>query len=126
MRRLGAIFALSFVLNLAWEHAHALLYAGYQGSPITKFILWRATLADAVFITAIAAVIFSAPFLRKHEWLMVPLGLVLAVCIELWALHTGRWAYNPLMPVIPWLNIGLTPTLQLALTGYAALWLTRR
>jgi len=45
-------------------------------------------------------------------------GLLVALTLEAWALHTGRWAYTNAMPLIPLIGLGLTPTVQLALTGY--------
>lgn len=40
------------------------------------------------------------------------------VAIEMWALYTERWVYNSLMPIIPIIRIGLTPTIQLAVTDF--------
>ncbi|MBI2063794.1 MAG: hypothetical protein HYT65_02280, partial [Candidatus Yanofskybacteria bacterium] len=45
-------------------------------------------------------------------------GLAVAVIIEAAALPAGRWAYNSLMPIIPIIKIGITPAVQLAITGY--------
>lgn len=112
------VFVPAFILNLAWEVAHSRLYANYQGGAITLFVLARAAAADAVMILIL---IFVAQKFAKHSTLVVVLGgLTLAVFIEKWALGTGRWAYDAAMPIIPILNTGLTPTIQLAVTGYAA------
>lgn len=118
--RLGYVFAVAFVLNFAWEHVHAPLYAAYKSGPITEWILLRATLADALIITVLAAAYLFIPFLHKRLYLIVAALAVVAVCIEWWALATGRWAYGPHMPLIPLLNVGLTPAVQLAVLGYAA------
>lgn len=120
MRRLSIIFLAAFALNAIWENLHSLLYANYMQGQITELILLRASLADAVMIT-----IMAFPFLfflaKKHEWIIVPVGFIVAICIEFWALKTGRWAYNAYMPIIPLLAIGLTPAIQLGLLGYASL-----
>jgi len=47
-------------------------------------------------------------------------GLVAAIAMEIWALNTGRWVYSSLMPIIPIIKTGLSPTIQLALTGLIA------
>lgn len=117
MRRLAIIFVVAFALNLIWENLHAVLYDNYQGGGITELILLRATLFDAIFIVLICLPFVLFPKLKsKSNWIFV-LGLILAIAIELYALATGRWAYGSLMPVIPFLNIGLTPTIQLGVLG---------
>lgn len=121
MKKLLAIFAVSFALNFVWEHAHSVLYLSYQGGPLTEFILLRATLGDAVIITVFGALFIYFPKIGARRWLVWPLGLCVSIFIELLALHSGRWQYNSLMPIIPLLNIGLTPAVQLALTGWASL-----
>lgn len=123
MKRILAIFVVSFAFNFLWEHAHAPLYAAYQGGALTNYILLRAALGDAVIITTLGALFIYFPTVGRRRWLIWPLGLGVAIFIELLALHSGRWAYNSMMPIIPLLKIGLTPTIQLALTGAAALWL---
>jgi len=123
MKRLLAIFAVSFALNFVWEHAHAFLYAAYQGGPLTGFILLRAALGDAIIITVLGALFIYFPTVGGRRWLIWPIGFAVAIFIEELALHTARWQYNSLMPLVPYLNIGLTPAVQLAVTGAAALWL---
>ena len=120
MKRIISIFAIAFVLNLIWENLHSVLYANYMGNKITEFILLRATLVDAVIITLITLPFIFYPFFKKQSWLITIIGIIIAVCIEYWALNTGRWAYNSLMPKIPILNTGLTPTIQLGLLGYVS------
>lgn len=122
LQKLGAIFVISFILNLVWENLHAYLYTAYQGGPITEFILLRATLGDAVML-----VVLAVPFVYMHTftrrlWLIVPVGVALAVWIEFYALNAGRWSYNEFMPLIPFVQVGLTPTVQLALLGWVTYW----
>lgn len=118
-------FGIGFLLNIVWENMHAVLYTNYKGGAITESVLLHATFADACMI-AIAVFIWQAlPHLKKRPALiMLPL-LLIAIGIEYWALATLRWGYGPSMPLVPLLGVGLTPTVQLALTGYAALLLVR-
>jgi len=112
------IFVLSFFLNLIWENLHSLLYTNYMGNQITKFILLRASLGDAVMITILCLPFIFFKKQERKNWLIILMGVVLAIFIELYALETGRWSYNEYMPIIPFLDIGLTPTIQLGLLGY--------
>ena len=120
------IFLVSFLFNLIWENLHSVLYIGYQGGKITEFILMRASLGDAVMITVLLLPFLYIVWFQKRGYLIVVAGIVLAILIEWYALSTGRWAYNEYMPIIPFLNIGLTPTIQLGLLGYLTFWITER
>jgi len=121
LKRLLLIFIISFLLNLVWENLHVHLYTHYKGGVITEWILLHATLADAIFITAGGYLFMVVPFLRRNLWISIIVGVLLAIGIETWALETGRWSYNSLMPIIPLINTGLTPTIQLGLLGYLTL-----
>jgi hypothetical protein len=123
MKRLSLIFFVSFVLNLLWEHAHAGLYSSYKGGSITNFILFHASLGDAVLITALAGLYLYTSFFKKHIWFMALLALLLATLIEWYGLWSGRWVYRDVMPIVPLLQVGLTPFLQLMITGYVTKWL---
>ncbi|MBI2482287.1 MAG: hypothetical protein HYV76_01855 [Candidatus Vogelbacteria bacterium] len=125
MKKIVVIFGVAFGLNLIWENLHSVLYSHYQGGAITELILMRASLFDAVVIT-----IITLPFLlwrpfKNNHWLMVMIGLVVAVINEWYGLSTVRWAYNDLMPIIPIIAVGLTPTLQLGLLSYWSYRLTK-
>lgn len=119
MRKILFIFFSSLVLDTIWQNLHVFLFDNYKGGEITEFILLRAVLFDVVTI-----LIFTVPFLfssklKKHTWLIIPIGITFSIVIEWWGLGTGRWAYNAFMPIIPILNVGLAPTLQLGLIAFA-------
>ena len=117
-KKLILIFLTGFLLNLVWENLHSYLYAQYQGGAITQLVLLRATLFDAVFITLLAALFIKVPYFRERRWYALIFGVIAAVILEKYALNSGRWAYNEFMPVIPLLNTGLTPTLQLGILSH--------
>ncbi len=50
------------------------------------------------------------------------LGGACAAAIEWRALAFGRWSYSDRMPVVPVLNVGLWPFLQLTLLVPASMW----
>lgn len=114
------IFALAFVFNLIWENLHSFLYVHYKGGVITRFILTRAAFFDACVILVLIFLLMSLPetFRFKYSWLLIVDGTIIAVLLEWWALSQGRWAYTEAMPIIPYLNTGLTPTIQLGLLAY--------
>lgn len=126
LKTLFLIFITSFFLNLVWENLHVFLYAHYKGGIITESILLHATFMDAIFITTVSVFFLIVPFLQKRLWIAVLFWVLLAVGIELWALETNRWAYNSFMPVLPFLGVGLTPTIQLGILGYISLLVSKK
>jgi len=124
MKKLFAVFILSFLLNAAWENLHSVLYMQYKGGEITEAVLFYAALADAIYVTIAVACVWAVPLLRARPYLfLVPFFIALAVGIEWWALGTSRWAYSEHMPIIPLVHTGLSPTLQLAVTGCLTWWI---
>lgn len=115
LKKLIFAFFIAFALNFVWENLHSFLYIHYKGGEITEFILLRASLVDALIIFFL---ILPFVFLKKHSWLIILGGVIIAIIIELFALYTNRWNYTDTMPIIPIVNIGLTPTVQLGLLGY--------
>lgn len=96
--------------------AHSALYLSYQGGHITAFVLLRAAAVDALIILIL--IIAAQRILVNKTAFVLLTGIAVAVAVELWALETGRWAYGAAMPIVPILKTGLTPTIQLAITGY--------
>lgn len=119
LKKLALIFIIAFILNFIWENLHVFLYEDYMGGKITEFILFRATLADALIITIISLPFFLPRF-EKYNVVIIFIGLVIAIFNEIYALSTDRWSYNALMPIVPFLNVGITPTVQLGLLGYVS------
>lgn len=116
---LSLVFLIAFLLNVVWENIHSLLYTNYQGGAITEFILVRASLFDAAVITVMLLPFLFIPLLKKHTWLILIIGTIIAITNEWYGLSTARWAYGEFMPILPLINTGLTPTLQLGLLGFA-------
>ena len=119
-RQLLFIFLGGFLLNLLWENLHAPLYVHYQGGAITEYILLRAALFDALVITIFVALSFLISRQEWRQWFVLAAGILFAVVLELFALETGRWEYIAFMPLLPIINVGLSPALQLGFTGWLA------
>src|SRR3989338_8632819 len=118
------VFLLAVGLNWVWENLHSRLYVHFQGGIITPGVLLYAALVDCVSITAI--IFFARRFFDSRYWqtlFIVLSGVVASLVLEYRALLTDRWAYTELMPIIPGLYTGLTPTVQLAVTGSIVYWL---
>jgi hypothetical protein len=108
----------AFILNFLWENLHAPLYLHYRGEAITELILVRAALVDAIFILSLVLISRAQKISKRRALFIFLSGLLIAIILEKWALATGRWTYGPSMPLMPWLNVGLTPALQLGFTGW--------
>lgn len=127
IRSLLIYFGITFVLHLLWENAQSPLYDGFA-SFAQHFVmcLYATATGDMIFMAVIylaLATAFSDPdWLRRpgllHRaatWtLPLVIGPLLAVSFELWAIHVEeRWVYGDLMPIVPVLQIGLSPLAQM-------------
>lgn len=117
-KELFLIFILSFLLNWIWENLHSHFYVHYKNGPITQLILLRAAFVDAVFITVLGVFFLKFSYLGERLWIGSIVGIVSAIFLELYAIKNNRWAYKKSMPIIPLLNIGLTPTIQIGFIAY--------
>lgn len=120
LNKTAKIFLITFALNLVWEFSHAGLYLGYKSGEITNYILVRAAFWDAVILTVLSLIFLKIRYFTLRRWLILPIGILIAYIIEVYALNTGRWEYNQLMPIVPLLKVGLSPLVQLSITGYFA------
>jgi len=115
LKKLILVFSYSLILNLIWENLHSSLYLYYKSSEINEWILLRASLADAFIILSI--LVLAGIVKSKRYVFIIISAFTISYLIEKWALVTGRWQYGAHMPIVPWLNIGLTPFVQLGLIG---------
>lgn len=121
--RLTAIVVASGSLHLIWENAQAPLFAGYLNFWQHFWICLQAIPGDVV-VTLLVYLLVAA-WRRNVRWIErltgVDLavagmtGAVIAVGLERQALPVGRWAYATAMPLIPGLQVGVTPVLQMAI-----------
>ncbi len=116
------IFIISFSLNAVWEYIHYPLY-------ICPWPLKFCVLVSA-FRDALITLVFywgGRIFSRDHLWifhltckrivLLAGTALLTAFLIELHGLQ-GKWTYAAGMPIIPYLNIGWSPLLQMLLLPF--------
>ena len=110
----------AFLLNLAWELIQIPLYKNpvYDIDHIAFCTL--ASLADVLMVLLLyfgLALIFKdlfwIQFLKLHRIVIVVLtGGAGAVLSEMRHLSLGSWGYNDSMPLIPVVNVGMSPVLQ--------------
>jgi hypothetical protein len=122
LRTIAAVFIVAVAVNYPWELAQAPLYEGVSDFNLALRHCFVASLGDGLLVLLIFGAGWAA--LRRSDWfvnpgrrgylVMLASGLVIGVVVEWTAVHVmGRWAYAPLMPVIPILDVGLAPVAQM-------------
>ena len=122
LRPLAGLFGVSVVLNYFWEIAQSFLFVGMDSWENIWWHCFVASLGDGLLVLSIHAAGWR--FFRRSDWFMDPhlkgygvmllTGLVLAIAVEWLAVHVlQRWTYSADMPVLPGVNIGIVPLLQM-------------
>ncbi|HVW66645.1 MAG TPA: hypothetical protein VHA78_02845 [Candidatus Peribacteraceae bacterium] len=118
---------LSFILNFTWENAQSTLYVWHIAGWHKELRLIEATATgDMLFMIiiylALACVHRDWGWVNRREayqhpatWIIaVMLGALIAISFELWAVYVNhRWLYSDAMPIIPIVNVGLSPVAQM-------------
>lgn len=130
----GYILAIGFTVNLIWENAKAPFYKGYDGFFQHFGVCLVAAVVDALVLLLLYFLV--AAFNHNLYWplkvklwqygLLAFIGGVLAVWFEKWALAGEQWSYTNEMPVVPVLDVGLLPLLQLMLLPGLTFYLSAR
>lgn len=135
-----SLFVLSYLLNFFWESWHAFLLYSPESIPQTlsgyvKLITYVATI-DGLLILLMYGIV--SLIWRDLYWIhkikninntkicsFIISGLIIALIIEYHALFiANKWSYNEWMPTL--FGIGLSPIIQLAITGVIALFVVKR
>lgn len=129
----------AFLLNLPWELWQVPLFESMPEAPHWEAVKTcsRAAAGDAVI--ALFAYWAIALVLRNRAWVVAPtasatmgfaaLGVAITVVIErlaLGGLWLHSWSYSPLMPVVPGLDVGLSPLVQWLALPPLVIWLVCR
>lgn len=118
------------MINLVWEVAHSPLYETALAMPVKQYspMILEMSLKDGLWITlfyAISTILFKNADILKNRtqlWAFVIMALTFSFWDEKISLTLGRWEYAEAMPTL--FEIGLTPLLELAVTGVLTLlWL---
>lgn len=111
LKTLCWLAALSFAFHLTWELAQSPLYTCSIDMNRCFWICVHATFGDVVIMLVLYAIHQKVPSL----WKMALIGTALALVIEKISIELERWSYLPSMPLIPGIEVGITPILQMAL-----------
>lgn len=125
--RLCAIFVVAVLLNYAWELAHSPLYVGMDFNK-AWWHCFLSSLGDGLDVLIIYTVGWL--ILGRQDWyektgvrgyaLILIMGLIIGIGIELIAVYKlERWTYTTQMPLIPGLNVGVTPVAQMLILPVA-------
>jgi hypothetical protein len=109
-------------VNYPWEIAQSFFYKGMQDLIKSLWHCFIASLGDGVLVVIIFT--FGSFLFRSSEWFhglgliengfTIITGFLIAVIVEFLALHgTHAWTYTEDMPLVPLLNVGLLPVLQM-------------
>ncbi len=129
----ATFFIVAVFFNFAWEFSQANLYEWLPPMEKTAGHLFWFGIKDAFFYLSFALVV--SLFFRSLTWYKEPkiayfvllafIGFIFSVFIEYDALNSARWAYLSSMPLIPILNVGLTPILQMTFGPLIVVWLMK-
>jgi hypothetical protein len=128
-------FAISYLLNFVWESVHSVwLYGGHDfGADRYVRMVCYVSGVDAFIVLGIF--LFTSLAWRNAFWIrrmnsmhvlvVLLTGILVSGLVEYRAVYVLKeWQYGPNMPII--LGIGLSPLVQISVTGLLALWLTGR
>ena len=122
--QLSRVFIVAVIFNYFWELGQSQLYVGMEN--LSE--MWRHCLVPSLADGLLVLLIFAAGWwiFGKRDWferpdvngyvLMLAVGLAIGIGGEWIAVNVLRlWSYTPRMPLVPLLNIGLTPVVQMTL-----------
>ncbi|MFW6282647.1 MAG: hypothetical protein ACOC1P_01150 [Minisyncoccales bacterium] len=128
IKRIIFVSLVILFLNLIWEFSHHNLYIDLTAIP-SNIHLVLASFMDVFLILFFLSVITLKN--KNINWLKKPSGkdylifVIIAMSFafiwEIINLYLGRWQYTSSMPKV--LGVGLSPLLQLAVTGSIALYI---
>jgi len=132
---LFSIFIFSFLINFFWESIHsAFLYSccNYLADKYVPIMLYASSIDGLLILLMYSFISFLQKdilWLKKLSNQMLYVfflsGIIIASIIEYDAIFLRqKWVYSELMPTI--FGLGLSPLLQLSLTGLLVIWLVHR
>lgn len=129
------VFLTAFFLHFVWEMWQIPLYSGMSDANHWAAVVQctLATFGDGVI--ALVAYGVSAIIAQNKLWLFrrsVPImfvylvsGLTITVLLEFLATEVyGRWQYSELMPILPVINVGLSPLVQWIIIPPIGIWIS--
>ncbi len=123
----GVLFAVAFVLNWIWEISQTFAFdmSGVSGGKMLFFCTF-ASIIDGIATVAVFWILQKILELANLKFYIAAavLGAFSAMLFEQLAFTFNLWSYNEGMPILPFLETGLLPFLQLTILVPTAIWLT--
>ena len=109
---------------------------GVQTCALPIYYIWPCLVSafwDAIIVIVIYLFLglIHSDFTWERWWSVTDTLIVIiatigiSTFIELRALNTGTWGYSEYMPLIPGLEIGILPALQLCFTAFAVFYIAK-
>ncbi len=124
----------AFLLNFIWELAQGPLYKGYQYDLSHISFCALASVADMFMVFVLLfgfGLLYKNAYWVNHMTLGRALLLMLAggtgaILAEI--RHTARssWTYAESMPLLPWVEVGLSPVLQFTILPLLIFFISRK
>ncbi|MDO8508145.1 MAG: hypothetical protein Q7S27_00505 [Nanoarchaeota archaeon] len=129
------LFLISFGLNFIWESYHSVLFYNCcenMNSPTYLRLISHVSIIDAgmILLAYFLVGLKSGLIWIRDKKIGNYIGFsVIALILAIWIEYRGvylleKWSYNEWMPVI--FGLGLSPLIQLIVTGICGLLLTKR
>lgn len=129
------VFCFAFLFNSLWEALHAVyLYEEHDFNaskyvPMVLYVSYRDSLLILGTYLGVSIIwlniFWIRVFTRSRAVVFSVIGIAVGAAIEYLAVfYFHRWMYKESMPTV--VGIGISPLLQLSVTGLMAVWLTRR
>lgn len=128
------VFGFSFLVNFLWEGLHAVyLYQkhDFDASSYVPMLLYASSF-DSLIVLGLyfsVSVMWRNLFwikaaMKKQILAFISIGIAMAAIIEIPSVfYYRRWLYKEGMPTV--FGVGVSPLLQLSITGLLSVWLTR-
>ncbi len=123
------LFAVAFIVNLIWELSQMFAFQSTPGSDLVGalFFCSLASLVDAGTTVAIYSFLIFVmnPTGKIFYFSAAILGALCAVVFEWFAFRFNLWSYGQQMIVLPIIDIGLLPLVQLTFLVPLSIWMSK-
>lgn len=113
------LFLVGFSINLIWEISQMQFFAGKPGDTFLEGIYYCSLASVIDGITVISIYFIASRILNSvnlYFYLLTALlGALSAVIFERIAFYFNLWSYKESMPIVPFIEVGILPFIQLIL-----------
>lgn len=113
------LFLVGFFINLIWEISQMQFFAGKPGDTFLEGIYYCSLASVIDGITVISIYFIASRILNSvnlYFYLLTGLlGALSAVIFESIAFYFNLWSYKESMPIVPFIEVGILPFIQLIL-----------